>query len=59
VAGEPSRPRGREADRTQIAWRPVDLEGLALAPLYQPIRAVEGEAGRSATDPKLLLALWL
>jgi transposase len=76
VAGEPSCPRVREADRTQLVWRPVDLEGLLpedhrarivwayvegldLAPLYQPIRAVEGEAGRTATDPKLLLALWL
>jgi len=72
----PSRPRVREADRTQIAWRPVDLEGLLpedhrarivwayvegldLTPLYQAIQAVEGEAGRPATDPKLLLALWL
>jgi len=76
AAGEPSRPRVREADRTQLVWRPVDLEGLLpedhrarivwayvegleLAPLYQPIRAVEGEAGRAATDPKILLALWL
>jgi transposase len=35
------------------------VEGLNLTPLYQTIAAVEGEAGRPATDPKLLLALWL
>ena len=69
-------PRLREADRTQLCLRPVDLEsllpedhrarsiwayveGLDLTPLYQAIAAVEGEAGRPATDPKLLLALWL
>lgn len=69
-------PRLREADRTQVCLRPVDLEGLLpedhrarsvwayvegldLTPLYQQIHAVEGEAGRPATDPKLLLALWL
>jgi len=69
-------PRLREADRTQVCLRPVDLEGLLpeehrarivwayvegldLTPLYQQIQAVEGEAGRPATDPKILLALWL
>ena len=69
-------PRLREADRTQVCLRPVDLEGLLpedhrarivwayvegldLTPLYQRIQAVEGEAGRPATDPKILLALWL
>jgi transposase len=69
-------PRLREADRTQVCLRPVDLEsllpeehrarsvwayveGLDLTPLYQEIAAVEGEAGRPATDPKILLALWL
>jgi len=74
--GAPSRPRLREADRTQLQIRPFDLEsllpedhrarlvwayveGLDLTPLYQPIQAVEGEAGRPATDPKILLALWL
>jgi len=69
-------PRLREANRTQVCLRPVDLEGvlpedhrarlvwayvegLDLTPLYQQIQAVEGEAGRPATDPKILLALWL
>ncbi len=34
-------------------------EGLDLSPLYSQIRSVEGSAGRPATDPRLLLALWL
>jgi len=72
----PGASRLREANRTQVCLRPVDLEsllpedhrarivwayvkGLDLTPLYQPIQAVDGEAGRPATDPKLLLALWL
>ncbi len=76
ASGVPRPPRLREANRTQVLLRPVDLEGLLpedhrarvvwayverldLTPLYQQIQAVEGEAGRPATDPKLLLALWL
>lgn len=72
----PGVPRLREANRTQVCLRPVDLEGLLpedhrarlvwayvegldLTPLYQAIQAVDGEAGRPATDPKILLALWL
>lgn len=75
-APPPATPRLREANRTQVCLRPVDLEGLLpedhrarivwayvegldLTPLYQQIQAVEGEAGRPATDPKILLALWL
>ena len=75
-APAPAAPRLREANRTQVCLRPVDLEGLLpedhrarlvwaygegldLTPLYQPIPAVAGEAGRPATDPKILLALWL
>lgn len=46
-----------EDHRARIVWAYV--EGLDLTPLYAPIQAVEGEAGRAATDPKLLLALWL
>jgi len=38
-------------------WRV--LEGLDLARFYTPIKARAGSAGRDATDPKLLLALWL
>jgi len=72
----PGAPRLREANRTQVCLRPVDLEsllpedhrvrliwayvaGLELTLLYRPIQAVDGEAGRPATDPKILLALWL
>ncbi len=75
-APTPAAPRIREANRTQVCLRPLDLEGLLpedhrarivwayvedldLTQLYQQIQAVEGEAGRSATDPKILLALWL
>jgi transposase len=38
-------------------WRV--LERMDLTRLYQAIKAREGSAGRDATDPKLLLALWL
>ncbi len=32
---------------------------LDLSSLLKPIKAVEGGAGRDATDPKILLALWI
>lgn len=35
------------------------VEGLDLAPLYAAIDAREGEPGRPAIDPKILIALWL
>jgi transposase len=35
------------------------VEGLDLSPLLAKIRAVEGGAGASATDPRILLTLWL
>lgn len=35
------------------------VEGLDLDELYSRIRAVEGGPGHAATDPRLLLALWL
>jgi transposase len=38
-------------------WRFV--EGLALGELYAAIEAREGEPGRPAIDPKILMALWL
>jgi transposase len=41
----------------RLVWEYV--EGLDLGPLYEPIRAVEGHAGRDAIDPKILMALWL
>ena len=41
----------------RIIWAFVD--GLNLSPLYQKVRALEGTAGRSATDAKILMAIWL
>src|SRR5438067_1835467 len=35
------------------------VEGLDLSPLYNPIKAVEGNPGRPPIDPKILMALWL
>jgi transposase len=32
---------------------------LDLAPFYAPIAAVEGEAGRTPWDPRLLIGLWI
>ena len=76
VARVNAEPRVQRPNRTQLQWRPIDLEallppdhrarvvwdfveGLDLGPLYQPIKAVEGHAGRSAIDPAILMALWL
>jgi transposase len=35
------------------------VESLDLGPLYAQVEAVEGRAGRPATDPRIYLALWL
>ena len=43
--------------RARVVWEYV--QGLDLAPLYASIRSVQGRAGRDATDPRILLALWL
>lgn len=43
--------------RARVVWRFV--ETLDLSPLYSAIRAREGEPGRPAADPAVLLALWL
>jgi transposase len=43
--------------RARIVWQYVQT--LDLSSLYADIRAVEGEPGRDAVDPRLLLALWL
>ena len=43
--------------QVRIVWQWV--ERLDLTPLLQSIRAVDGRPGRSANDPRLLLALWL
>ena len=47
-----------DADHTaRLVWQLV--QGLDLSSLYQQIDAVEGVAGRNATDPQVLFALWL
>jgi len=43
--------------RARVVWEYV--EGLDLTALHEKIRAVEGRAGRSATDPRILMSLWL
>jgi transposase len=47
-----------DADHTaRVVWQFV--QGLDLSCLYQRINAVEGSAGRNASDPQVLFALWL
>lgn len=41
----------------RLVWQLV--QGLDLSCLYQEIDAVEGVAGRNASDPQVLFALWL
>ena len=43
--------------RARVVW--AFVEELDLAVLYDRVRAVEGQAGRSATDARILMALWL
>src|SRR5271168_2249520 len=43
--------------RARLVWSFV--ESLDLSPLYDQILAREGEAGRPAADPAVLLSLWL
>lgn len=43
--------------RVRIVWQYV--ESLDLSDLYQQIRAVEGNVGRNAVDPRILFTLWL
>ena len=43
--------------RARVVW--AFVEGLDLDPLYDLIRSREGEAGRPAADPAVLVALWL
>src|SRR5262245_46146622 len=44
-------------DEARVVW--AFVEQCDLSELYMGVRAVEGQAGRDTTDPKLLLALWL
>jgi transposase len=46
-----------EEHPVRVVWGFV--EGLDLTGLLAKIKAVEGGAGASATDPRILLALWL
>ena len=46
-----------EEHPVRLIWEWV--EQLDLSPLYQDIKAVEGHAGQSAIDPKILMSLWL
>jgi transposase len=47
-----------EADhRARLVWAAV--AGLRLEGWLQEIKAVEGNVGRAATDPRLLVALWV
>lgn len=41
----------------RVIWEFV--AGMDVSSLYEPIRAVEGNAGRPPIDPRLLLALWM
>jgi transposase len=46
-----------EEHEARLVWAWV--KGMDLSPLHAAIRAVEGEAGRNAIDPAILVALWL
>jgi transposase len=46
-----------EDHRARVVWDFVS--GLDLSPWYDAIRSVEGEAGRPAIDPAILLSLWV
>lgn len=35
------------------------VQALDITPLLAPIKAVDGQPGRDATDPRILLAVWL
>lgn len=44
-------------DRARIVWAFVQM--LDVEPLYQKIKVLNDTAGRPATDPRVLIALWL
>ena len=41
----------------RVVWQYVD--SLDLSELYEPIKAVKGNVGRDAIDPRILFGLWL
>jgi transposase len=45
------------AHRARVVWSFV--ESLDLSELYERVKSREGEAGRPAADPAVLIALWL
>ncbi len=46
-----------EDDQVRSVW--AFVEGLDLSGFYALVKSVEGEAGRPAIDPKILMALWI
>jgi len=46
-----------EDHRARIVWAMVEM--MDLGKFYKRINAIEGEAGRPAIDPKMLVAVWL
>jgi transposase len=75
-AAQPAPARVKPVDRSQVVWRPVDVQELIaedhparaiwaltgeldLKSFYTPIEAVEGIAGRTPWDPRLLVSLWV
>src|SRR4051794_6601962 len=44
-------------DPVRAVW--MFVERLDLSAFYEPIKAVEGGAGRPPIDPKILMALWI
>lgn len=46
-----------EGHRARIVWGYVERQDMSV--MYEPIKAVEGGAGRTAIAPEILYALWL
>jgi len=46
-----------EGHRARVVWGYVERQDLSA--MYEPIKAVEGGAGRTAIAPEILFALWL
>ena len=45
--------------RARVVWAVVCGAGLDLSAFHAPIKTRDGQAGRDATDPRVLVALWL
>jgi transposase len=46
-----------EDHRVRIVWAMTEMKDLSQ--FYNGVQSIEGEAGRPAIDPKILVALWL